>query len=407
MADRAGQQFGAYQLTSLLAESPIAEVYRGEQRYSHIDVTIKLLRRPLATTEEIDLFRSEARTLAALINPHIVRVLSFDVQNQIGFLVMDFVPGGTLRQHHPSGEALPMETILPYTKQVADALQYAHDQGVIHQALRPENLLVGHQDEMVLAGFHLASAYPPAENETTEETNSVSSYLAPEQLQKKPAPASDQYALGIIIYEWLSGIIPFQGSGIELVQQILKSAPAPLHGGTLIVASAVEQVVMRALAKDPAKRFASIQAFAAALEEAAQAAPAPQPSTTSAAVSAPASRRPVAAGYTAAAQPGGPPAPQSAAYPPAGQVHARTPSAQGPSRTPQPGPAQPPTERFGPPPSQAWQRQPAPNQASARPPAWHRSPAPTQSGRSSNAGCIVAIVIVVVIALIYILANTH
>src|ERR1051326_2896205 len=197
MADRVGQQFGAYQLSSLLAETSIAEVYHGEQRYSHIDIAIKLLRRPLATTAAIDTFRGEARTLAALIHPHIVRTLSFDVQDQIGFLVMDYAPGGSLRQRHPKGEALPLDTILTYTKQAADALHYLHEQGVVHQALQPESLLIGHQqDEVVRAGFYLASAYPPADAEPPEEGRAVTAYLAPEQLQGKPGPASDQYALG-------------------------------------------------------------------------------------------------------------------------------------------------------------------------------------------------------------------
>ncbi|HLV98096.1 MAG TPA: serine/threonine-protein kinase [Ktedonobacterales bacterium] len=380
MADRTGQQFGIYQLTSLLAENALAEVYRGEQRYSHIDVAIKLLRHPLETTQEIDAFRGEARTLAALGNPHIARVLSFDVQNQVGYLVMDYVPGGTLRQRHPGGEALSLETILPSIKQVAEAVDYAHSQGVVHQALRPEKLLVGHQDEIVLAGFYLASAYPPAENETAAKPNRVSAYLAPEQLQQKPVPASDQYALGIIIYEWLSGAVPFQGSGVELAQHILKSAPPPLHRGALAVAPAVERVVMRALAKDPAKRFPSIQALADALEEASHA-PAPQPTTAAAAVSASTPKQPAAAGHA--------PAPQAAAYPPAVQAHARTPQ---------------------PTPQQAWQqRQQAPYQTPVQPAAWQRPAAPTRSVRSNNAntvGCLIALAIIVIV-FVLILANIH
>jgi serine/threonine protein kinase len=385
MADRTGQEVGVYQLTSLLAEHALAEVYRGVQRYSHIEVAIKLLRRPLATSQEIDLFRGEARTLAALSNPHIARVLSFDVQNQIGYLVMDYASGGTLRQRHPSGSTLALETILPYTQQIAEALDYAHSQGVVHQDLRPENLLVGQQDSIVLAGFHLASAYPPAENEAAIDLNQINAYLAPEQLQQKPVPVSDQYALGIIVYEWLSGSLPFQGSGAELAQHILKSAPPPLHGGALAVSPLVERVVMRALAKDPSKRFPSVQAFAAALEEAAQAPPTPQPTTASAAASAP--RQPVAAGRAPAPQAGRAPTPLAAAYPPAGQPYARTQQ---------------------PPPQQAWQRQPAPmQQQPVQQPAWQGSRAPTRAARSNNAGCIVALVIMAVLGLIFLLANVH
>lgn len=425
MADRAGQQFGTYQLVSLLAESPIAEVYRGEQRYSHIDVALKLLRRPLATTEEIDAFRGEARTLARLIHPHIVRVLGFDVQDHIGFLVMDYTPGGTCRQRYPGGEAQTLETILPAIQQAADALQYAHEQGVIHQALKPESLLVGHQEEVVLAGFRLASAYPQAEGQTPEEISPVTAYLAPEQLQGKPGPASDQYALGVIAYEWLSGAPPFQEAGAALAQEILKAAPPPLHGDALTLWSVVERVLMRALAKDPTKRFATVQAFAAALAEAAQAEPAAQPAAASASTSRPSSQQPAAAARPAAAQPGRSPAHQAAAHPPAGQAPARVPAPQGPARAAHPTPPQPPAERFGAPQPQApwqgqaptqrapapapqtWQRQPGPERPPAQPPSWQRPPVPERSARSSNVGCIIAIIVVAVIGLISLLAAAH
>jgi serine/threonine protein kinase len=398
MADRVGQQFGTYQLVSLLAESPIAEVYHGEQRYSHIDVALKLLRRPLATTEEIDAFRSEARTLARLIHPHIVRVLGFDVQDHTGFLVMDYAPGGTCRQRYRGGEAQTLETILPAIKQAADALQYAHEQGVIHQALKPESLLVGHQDEVVLTGFRLASAYPSAESQTPEKISPVTAYLAPEQLQGKPGPASDQYALGMIAYEWLNGAVPFQESGAELAQQILTAAPPPLYGDALTPGSGVERVLMRALAKDPAKRFASIQAFAAALAEAAQAEPAAHLAAASVSAPVSTSRQPVAAARS--------PAHQAAARPQAGQAPARVPASQGPARAAHPAPAQPPAERFGTQQPQApWQGQ-APAQRTSAQQAWQRPPAPERSARSSNVGCIVAIIVIVAVGLIYLL-STH
>jgi serine/threonine protein kinase len=385
MADQVGQQFGIYQLTSVLAESPFAEVYRGEQRYSHIEIAVKLLRRPLATAGEVDAFRGEARALAALVHPHIVRLLSFDVQEQIGYLVMDYAPGGTLRQRHPGGAIVPLETILSYAKQIADALQYAHEQGVVHQALMPESLLIGHQDEIVLAGFYLASAHQATDQQAPEQAIAVTSYLAPEQLQGKPESASDQYALAAIVYEWLSGSQPFQGSGAELAQQILTAAPPPLHTGVPAMASAAERVVMRALAKDPAKRFASVQAFAAALEEAAQAEPAPQPAAASAAPA----KQPVTAGHAATAQP-----------------------ARGPARPAQPGPAQPQPTWQGQRPTQApapvqqpGARPPIPYQMPAQPPAWQRPPVRTRSSNMNTVGCVIAIILVALIGFIIILSS--
>lgn len=399
MADRVGQQFGAYQLTSLLAESSVAEVYRGEQRYSHIDVAIKLLRRPLAITEEIDSFRAEARALASLIHPHIARTLGFDVQEQIGYLVMDYAPGGTLRQRYSSGERLELETILPLCRQIADALHYTHEQGIIHQALKPENLLVGHQEEVLLAGFYLASAHQLADSQTPIAVNDVTAYLAPEQLQGKPGPASDQYALGIMVYEWLSGSLPFQGAGAELAQQIFKAAPLPLHGNAFTVWSPVERVVMRALMKDPTKRFASVEAFAAALEEAAHAEPTPQPAAASASASGVSSKQPTPAARSTAAQP-----------------------ARSQARTAQPGPTPPPAERFGSPSPQAWQNQPQPARAPApqqpawqrqstsyqappQPPAWQRPKPTSQASNMNTVGCVIGLIVVALIGLIVVLSG--
>ncbi len=419
MVAQAGQQFGAYQLTSLLAESSTAQIYRGEQRYSHINVAIKLLRRLLATPEEIDAFRAEARALARLIHPHIVRTLGFDVHEQRGFLVMDYAPGGTLRQRHPGGAVLTLETILPHVKQAADALYYAHEQGILHQALKPESLLVGRQDEILLGGFHLASAYQPAEAQPLAEIDAITAYLAPEQLQGRPCAASDQYALGVIVYEWLSGTLPFQGSGAALAQQILQAALPSLHAAAPALAPAVERVVMRAMAKDPAKRFADVQAFAAALEEAAQAEPVPQPAAASAAAAKPTSRQPAATARAAAPH-------TAAAHHPAGQPHTSAPAAQQPTRTRQPAPTQAPAERFGPPappawqgqppasrapapPPQVWPRQPAQSYPPASPPAWQRPPAPVRSPRSSSTGCIVMLIVMAVILLIFLIstASTH
>ncbi|HEY7347502.1 MAG TPA: serine/threonine-protein kinase [Ktedonobacterales bacterium] len=381
MADRVGQQFGVYQLTSLLAESATAEIYRGEQRYSRINVVIKLLRRPLTTTEEIDTFRAEARALAALIHPHIARILGFDVQDQSAFLVMDYAPGGTLRRRYPGGEPVALETILPAIKQAADALQYAHEQGVIHQALRPENLLLGRHDETLLSGFYLAAAYQSADMQTPEGSGAIkgtAAYLAPEQFQGKPSPASDQYTLGVMVYEWLSGSLPFEGSPADQAKQHLTAAPPPLRGKAPTISPAVERVVMRTLAKDPAKRFASIRAFAAALEEAAQAEPVSQAGAASAAATRPASQHAAAAARPAAPQPARSPTPHPAApYPPAGQM----------------------------PTPQAWPRQPAAPQRSAQQPSWQPSPAAKRAARSNTVGCIIAIIVAAVIGLAYLLAH--
>jgi len=222
------------------------------------------------TVSNLEQFRNEARTIASLVHPNIVRVLDFGVEDDIPFLVMDYAPNGTLRQRHPRGVPLPLLSIVPYVEQAAAALQYAHDRRLIHRDVKPENMLVGRNEDVLLSDFGLVMIAQSTSSQTTKEMAGTIPYMAPEQINGKPRPASDQYALGIVIYEWLSGERPFQGSFVEIATQHLMTPPAPLHGKVAGISPAVEEVVFTALAKDPQRRFASVHAFAAAFEQACQ-----------------------------------------------------------------------------------------------------------------------------------------
>jgi eukaryotic-like serine/threonine-protein kinase len=165
------------------------------------------------------------------------------VQDGIPFLVMDYAPNGSLRQRYPKGSLVPLPVIVSSVKQVA------------------------------------------------EGTSGTLAYMAPEQIEGHPRPASDQYALGVVVYEWLGGERPFDGSVSELIAQQLSMPPPPLRERVPAIPAEVEQVLLRTLAKDPKARFASVQDFATALEQASPPAliptaqlaskqPAPSPATT-------------------------------------------------------------------------------------------------------------------------------
>ena len=124
MADRIGQQLGNYRLTRLLGRGGFAEVYLGEHHRLKSQAAIKVLHTQLSD-EDITTFLNEAQTIARLEHPNIIQVLDFDITDGVPFLVMSFAPEGTLRQRHPKGTQLSPEIILPYVKQVADALHYA------------------------------------------------------------------------------------------------------------------------------------------------------------------------------------------------------------------------------------------------------------------------------------------
>jgi serine/threonine protein kinase len=143
MAGRIGQPLGHYRLDHLLGTGGFAEVYLGTHLHLGMQAAIKLLQTQLATAGEVEKFRLEARTIAMLEHPHIVRVLDFGVEAGTPYLAMEYAPAGSLRQHLPAETPLPPASILPYVVQVASALHYAHEQQLIHRDVKPENMLLG------------------------------------------------------------------------------------------------------------------------------------------------------------------------------------------------------------------------------------------------------------------------
>jgi serine/threonine protein kinase len=270
MPERVGQQLGNYHLTKQLGHGGFADVYLGEHVYLKTLAAIKVLRMEL-NTDERNNFLNEARTIAHLVHPRIIRVLDFGAEGYTPFLVMDYAPNGTLRDRHPPGTRLPLSTILIYVKQVASALQYAHDQHFIHRDVKSGNMLIGQHDEILLSDFGIALVAQNSHSQSTQDTVGTVSYMAPEQIEGRPRAASDQYSLGISVYEWLCGERPFYGSLTEIATQQLTTPPPSLHAKVPEISPDLEEAVMMALAKDPHDRFATVEAFAFALEQSTQA----------------------------------------------------------------------------------------------------------------------------------------
>ncbi|MBA2679262.1 MAG: protein kinase [Ktedonobacteraceae bacterium] len=269
MVDYVGQQLGNYLVTHLIGEGAFAQVYLGEHIYLGTQAAIKVLHAQAADSP-MDWFRTEARTIARLIHPNIVRVLEFGVLKTTPFLVLDYAPGGSLRQRYPAGTLLPLPAVVSYTRQAAEALQYVHDERLVHRDVKPENLLLGRRNEVLLSDFGIALLMQTFRSRSVQDVAGTLAYMAPEQIQGQPSQASDQYSLGIIAYEWLGGKLPFTGSLTEVLSQHLMAFPPSLRSRVPTIPPAVEQVVMKALEKDIGNRFESVRAFARALEQASQ-----------------------------------------------------------------------------------------------------------------------------------------
>jgi len=268
MPNQVAKQLGNYRLTRPLGWSKFAEVYLAKDVFLDTQVAVKVLQVQVAE-DELEDFSSAARRMTELVHPHIIRVLEVGMEEHLTsstpFLVMEYAPNGTLRRRHPIGTRLTLATIVSYVKHIAEALHYAHLQKLIHCDVKPENILLGSNDQLLLGDFSTALI-----SSSIKRPVGTIAYMAPEQIQGEPGPLSDEYALGAVVYEWLCGELPFYGSLSEISNMHLFATPPPLRTIVPAISPAVEETVLIALAKDPKRRFANILAFANALEQASQ-----------------------------------------------------------------------------------------------------------------------------------------
>lgn len=261
-----GQHIGEYRLLRQIGEGNLSQVYLAESPSHSKPVAIKVLPKHTVKSDR-EKFLIQAKILMQVDHPHIVRVYDSGLAGGIPYLVMSYAPHGTLRQLHPKGTRLPLHKVLSYVKQVAEALQYVHDRQMVHRDVKPQNMLLGEKNAVWLSDFGIATISQSLAPEMVDFEGTVA-YAAPEQLQGKPQRSSDQYALAVVAYEWISGQWPFTGSFFEVAHSHMVIPAPPLKSKGADVSTAIEDVLARALAKEPEKRFGSIIEFAGALEEA-------------------------------------------------------------------------------------------------------------------------------------------
>jgi serine/threonine protein kinase len=267
-----GTEFGDYRLLRLLGEGGFAEVYVAEHKHLPGNLAaIKLLKGSF-TPQQIEMLRQEALIISKLDHPHIVQLRTFSIERKVPYLIMAYASGGSLATRHKMGTPLPLLTICEYVRQIATALHYAHSQRIIHRDIKPENILLTQDGRLQVADFGIAIM---AQNtkiaqgaQGAQEIVGTWTYMAPEQFTGQSEPASDQYALGIMVYQWLCGNPPFTDSIYTLPYQHMSEPPPSLSRRIPALLPNIEPVVMKALAKKPAERFASLTAFAQAFEEA-------------------------------------------------------------------------------------------------------------------------------------------
>jgi serine/threonine protein kinase/membrane protein implicated in regulation of membrane protease activity len=277
--DIVGQRIGPYQVLDKIGQGGMATVYRGFHGELDRQVAIKILAGALPTTPElVQRFQREARTIAALRHPNVVHVYDFGPLGDTYYLAMEYVEGSDLaaemRRRQEAGQPFSRDEILHLLSQVAEALDYAHGQGVIHRDVKPGNVLLTAEGQPILTDFGLATLRRTRATLITTIGQNVlgtPEYTAPEQALDAQAanPQSDIYSLGCILYELVTGHLPFEGdSALSIALMVISSDPMPPRAHVPDLPAAVERVILCALDKEPKRRFVTARAMVEALRRA-------------------------------------------------------------------------------------------------------------------------------------------
>ncbi len=273
MADLIGRNLGRYHLEALLGAGGMGQVYRARDPGLDRQVAVKVLAATLAQESGyLERFQREARAAGKLSHPNIVPVYDVGEQDGLMYLVMQLVPGGTLREYLARRGALPLGEAISILEQVASALQHAHERGLIHRDVKPANILMSSDGRALLADFGIVRVTQNNETALTRMGAFVGSpeYAAPEMVLGQSADQRvDIYALGVMAYQMLAGRLPFTGLNpmALLVQHAQEQPPSPRSFNPAI-SPAVEAVILKAMAKAPAARYQSAIEMVQALKAA-------------------------------------------------------------------------------------------------------------------------------------------
>jgi serine/threonine protein kinase len=273
MTNLIGQSLGRYHILEQLGEGGMATVYKAYDTRLERDVAIKIIRLGAFPAEQLERilkrFDQEAKALARLTHPNIVSVIDYGEFEGAPFLVMTYLPGGTLKLQ--IGKSMPWQEAVKLLLPIAGALDYAHSQSIIHRDIKPSNILLTQRSQPMLSDFGIAKILESEVTTTLTGTGvgvGTPGYMAPEQWTGQAGPLSDVYSLGVVLYELVTGRKPYTADTPAAI--MLKQSNDPLPRPRQFVPDlpeGVEKVLFKALAKRPEDRYQSMSEFSAALEQ--------------------------------------------------------------------------------------------------------------------------------------------
>jgi len=260
-----GEMVGNYKIEKLIGHGTMAEVYLATHVEKGYSAAIKVIHRHLLNDASfMERFRREARILTDLDHPHITHIYEYNFQPDQAYIVMEYLGGGTLgdrlKSYHDRKERMPLLEVLQIIEPIASAVDYAHEHGLVHRDLKPANILFREKNDSVLTDFGLAYMMNDPRISTSNTITGTPAYLSPEQAKGMPGDGrSDVYALGIILYEMLSGYTPYQGNVVTIVMKHISETPPSIRSFGRYLPKKVEEVVFKALEKQSHNRYQSAQ----------------------------------------------------------------------------------------------------------------------------------------------------
>ena len=261
---------GRYRVLKRLGTGGMAEVWCAEDEVLGRNVALKLLGSRYAEDPEFrERFRREARAAAGLTHPNIVGIFDRAEWDGTPYIAMELVDGRTLKELVTQRGPMPVDVAIDLTEQLLKALGYAHKRGIVHRDVKPQNVIIDGEGQAKVADFGIARAVNSDMTETGTIVGTVQ-YLSPEQAHGQPVDQrSDLYSAGVVLYELLTGQVPFEGEApVSIALKHVSERPVPPSQLRPGLPPAIESVVLRALEKDPAFRFQSADEFITALENA-------------------------------------------------------------------------------------------------------------------------------------------
>lgn len=275
------ERIGKYEVRARLGAGSTATVYRAVDPFNQREVAIKLLHAEVLQDQERGkqyqrMLQNEASLAGRLQHPHIVQILDAVIEAAASYIVMEYVPGTTLEPYTRADRLLPVAKVVEIIFKCSRALDYAYSQGVIHRDIKPANILLLQAAESVDAAANadiklsdFGAALMPQSEHTQVQGVGSPAYMSPQQVQEQPLDQqTDIYSLGVVMYQLLTGQLPFKASNnAVMLQQILQSTPVAPSSLRPEIPAAVDEIVRKAMARDTTARYASWSEFAQALAQ--------------------------------------------------------------------------------------------------------------------------------------------